>query len=76
MKVGKRVWPMCLVLLAVICVPLLVWVTLIAAFRQIFAEWRGIRGWLVSTNLTCSIDVDCPPGYQCIGDTCVPIQVR
>jgi hypothetical protein len=23
-------------------------------------------------SLTCSTDTDCPPGYVCVGGTCVP----
>jgi hypothetical protein len=26
----------------------------------------------MSANLTCNIDGDCPPGYQCIGGSCIP----
>lgn len=71
MKVGKRVRAVFLALLAGISVPLLVWVALVATFYQIFVEWRSTRAWLLSGSLACSIDADCPSGYQCIGGRCL-----
>ncbi len=71
-KVGKSVGAVFLALLAGVSMPLLVWVAIIIAFRQIFAEWRATRVQLLSGNLICSINADCPPGYQCIGGRCSP----
>ena len=70
-KVGKRAGAVFLVVLAGISAPLLLWVALAIAFEQIFAEWRSTRRQLLSGNLVCSIDTDCPPGYQCIGGRCL-----
>jgi len=71
-KVGKRAGVVSVALLAGIFVPLLVWVAIITAFRQIFAEWQATRPQLLSGNLACSIDANCPPGYECIGGRCLP----
>ena len=71
-KVGKRAGAVFLVVLAGISAPLLLWVAFILAFQQVFAEWRTTRPQLLSGNLICSIDTDCPPGYQCIGSRCLP----
>ena len=74
-KVGNRVEAVFLVVLAGISVPLLIWVAIIIALRQIFAEWRAARAQLLSGNLACSINADCPPGYECIGGKCLPMPV-
>ena len=75
-KVGNRVEAVFLVVLGGISVPLLIWVAVIIALRQIFVEWRVIRAGLLAGNLACITNIDCPPGYECIGGTCVPIQAR
>jgi hypothetical protein len=69
---SKRVGAVFLAVVGGISMPLLVWVAGIAALYQIFSEWRTTRTWLMSTNLTCNINADCPPGYQCIGGRCAP----
>jgi hypothetical protein len=72
MKITRGVWSVCLAMLVGFSFPLLLWVASIAAFYQIFSEWRATKTWLMSTNLACNIDADCPPGYQCMGSRCVP----
>ena len=72
MKMGKRVGAVFLAALGGIFMPVLVWVAMIAAFRQVFAEWRAIRARLLTGNVVCSINSDCPPGYECIGGRCLP----
>jgi len=71
---GKRVGAVFLAVVGGISMPFLVWVAGIAALYQIFSEWRATRTWLTSVNLTCDIDADCPPGYQCIGGRCEPVR--
>ena len=72
-KVGKRVGAPFLLLLVGISIPLLIWVAIITAFWQMYIEWRVTRAGLLAGNLICSLDADCPPGYQCIGGRCLPI---
>ena len=72
MKILKRIGALSLVVLASISVPLLLWMTIISDLRQILAEWRITRAQLLSGNLVCSTDIDCPPGYECIGGRCLP----
>lgn len=73
---GRQIGAVFLAILTGISMPLLVWVAGIAAFYQIFSEWRATRTWLTSANLTCNIDTECPPGYQCISGRCVPAQTE
>jgi hypothetical protein len=72
MKITRGIWSVGLAMLVGFSFPLLVWVAIISAFQQIFSEWRATKAWLMSANLTCNIDGDCPPGYQCIGGSCIP----
>jgi len=76
MKIVKRVGAVFLALLTGISVPLLIWVAVIIAFRQIFTEWRTIRAGLLVGNLVCSVNADCPPGYECMGGRCLPKPAR
>ncbi len=76
MKIRRGILSVCLAMLVGFSFPLLVWVAIISAFRQIFSEWRATRTWLTSVNLTCNIDAECPPGYQCIGGRCVPARIE
>ncbi len=71
-KVRNRVEAVFLAVLAGISMPLLIWVAVIIALRQIFAEWRTTRAQLLSGNLACSTNIDCPPGYECMGGRCLP----
>ncbi len=76
MKVAKRIGAALLAMLAGIFMPLLLWVALTVAFRRIFAEWRAIGAQLRSGNVVCSINSDCPTGYECIGRRCLPMYSR
>jgi hypothetical protein len=60
-----------LAMLAGIAVPLLIWAAIITVLRHMFIEWRTMRSGLLSGNLACSLDADCPPGYRCVGGRCV-----
>jgi len=40
-------------------------------YMTVGGSYRAIRGRGVK-QLGCSIDSDCPPGYICVGGTCVP----
>ena len=71
-KVGNRVGAVFLAVLAGISVPLLIWVAVIIALRQIFVEWRVTRAGLLAGNLACSTNIDCPPSYECMGGRCLP----
>jgi len=72
-KVGKRAGVLLLALLVGISSPLLILAAAITAFRQSYVEWRILRGGLLAGNLACSLDSDCPPGYQCIDGKCLPV---
>ena len=72
-KVLKRMMALGLALLAGMALPLLVWTAVFVAFRQLYAEWRSTRAGLLAGNLICSLDTECPPGYQCMGGRCLPI---
>ena len=69
----RQVGAVLLALLAGISVPLLIWVAIAVACRDLFVEWRIIRSGLLAGNLTCSLNIDCPPGYQCFNGKCLPI---
>lgn len=71
-KLVTRIWRVCLAVLAGIAMPLLVWVASAVAFRQMLLEWRALRPRLSSGNILCSLDTECPPGYQCAGGRCLP----
>jgi len=60
-----------LVVLVGVSAPFLIWVATIFCLRQIYKEWRVIRGWLQAKNFTCSLDTDCPPDYVCIDGRCI-----
>ncbi len=72
-KAGKKVGTALLVVLGSIFAPLLVWVAFCIAIWQVFVEWRTLRSHLLSGNLACSINTDCPPGYVCVGGRCMPV---
>lgn len=74
MKVLKRTGNLCLAVLACLSAPLLVWAAIIVALRQILAEWRCTRVQLLSGNLVCNSNINCPPGYECVGGRCLPKQ--
>ena len=73
MKMVKWIGTVLLAMLIGVFMPLLVWVALFVSFRQMFAEWRIIRARLLSGDVICSINNDCPSGYQCIGGRCLPM---
>ena len=63
------------VLLAVLCsllLPLILLAALGLAVHRIFIEWQYIRKRLLSGGVTCGINNDCPPGYECVGGRCIP----
>jgi ABC-type uncharacterized transport system YnjBCD permease subunit len=72
MKTTKSARAAFLAVLAGISAPLLIWVALVAAIRQVYAEWRVTRTQLHAGNVACSIKSDCPPGYHCIDGRCLP----
>lgn len=72
MKTVRRGGSVFLAGLVGISTPLLIWVAIVIALRQIFAEWRAIRCQLLGGNLVCNLDTDCPPGYACIDGRCLP----
>jgi len=74
-QLGIRGGTLLLALVGGILIPLLIWVVIGVGFRQLLAEWRDIRRGLLAGNLACSINVDCPPGYECAGGRCVPVSV-
>ncbi len=71
-QTGKRAGALLLTLLIGISLPLLIWIAVVIGFWQLFTEWRVLRGGLLAGNLACSINTDCPSGYQCIGGKCLP----
>jgi len=72
MILGKRIVALFLAVLGGILMPLLLWIGVIAAFRQIFTEWQATRRQLSSGNVLCSTTNDCPPSYQCVSGKCLP----
>ncbi|MDP2917706.1 MAG: hypothetical protein Q8O16_07255 [Dehalococcoidia bacterium] len=52
-----------------ILMPVLIWIGLGIAIRDLLRRWR--ESWLVST-LVCRFDTDCPPGWVCIAGKCMP----
>ena len=68
-KFGKRVGATFVAILLGINIPLLIWVAIITFFRQMYVEWRAFRAGL----LACSLNTDCPPGYQCVQGRCLPV---
>ena len=75
-KAGKRMSAISLALLAGIAAPLLIWAAIITVLRHMIIEWRAMRSGLMAGNLVCRLDVDCPPGYQCVGGRCLPAMSR
>lgn len=54
-----------------IFMPILIWVALSFAIRDILLEWRQRR---LPRGLVCRIDSDCPSGYVCVAGRCVPVR--
>jgi len=52
-----------------ILTPVLIWVGLAIAIRELLLQWRESR---LPSSLVCRIDTDCPPGYICVAGRCVP----
>lgn len=72
MNIAKLIGILFLALLAFVCLPLLMWIAVFIGLSQVFKEWRTTRPQLLSGNLFCSTDTDCPPGYICISGKCAP----
>lgn len=72
MNIAKLIGALLLALLALVCLPLLIWVAVFIGLGQVFNEWRTTRHQLSFGNLVCSTDTDCPPGYICISGKCMP----
>ena len=66
----KRVRNCTLALLLGLCAPLLIWVGAGVALYQRRRQANLVKQAL--PDLVCSIDADCPPGYVCVNDRCVP----
>lgn len=75
-KAGKRCGALCLVMLAGITAPFVLWAVNISHFRQVYLEWRAMRNGLVAGKLACSLSSDCPPGYRCLDGRCVPVMAE
>lgn len=75
-ELRNRVGTILLATLSSLFVPMLLWAAAIAAFWQMLTEWRVIRTQLFAGNVACSIDTDCPSGYECIGGRCLSRPVR
>ena len=48
--------------------PMLVWAASGAALYERRKEKNLLKQ---ASNLTCSIDADCPPGYACVNGRCI-----
>lgn len=55
-------------------VPVVIWVAGGVALYQASSQSRKRRELARAkvSNLVCSIDADCPPGYVCLNGCCVP----
>lgn len=52
--------------------PLLIWV---GNGIALFHRYRRVKAFQKAlTDLICSIDSDCPPGYICLSGRCVPVK--
>ncbi|RJQ39107.1 MAG: hypothetical protein C4555_03915 [Dehalococcoidia bacterium] len=49
--------------------PILVGLTIVKTLE--FWGLRTVRR--ASSNLTCSVDADCPQGFVCVGGRCIPL---
>ena len=58
-----------LAFLVTILMPLLIWVALGIAIRELLHRWSESR---LPPTLVCRIDTDCPPSYMCLAGRCVP----
>ena len=66
----KRLRNCMLALLIGCCTPLLIWVGAGTALYQRRKEKNPLKRAL--SNLVCSVDIDCPPGFVCVEGRCVP----
>ena len=58
-----------LAFLTTILAPVLIWVALAIAVRELLLRWRESH---LPSTMVCRIDTDCPPGYICLAGRCVP----
>ena len=65
----RRVRNCVLAILLGFCVPFLIW---IGAGVALYINRKEARMKKALGNLTCRIDSDCPPGYECINGRCIP----
>lgn len=68
----KRLRNCTLALLIGLCTPLLIWVGAGSALYQSRKQKNLVKRAL--TNVACSIDTDCPPGFVCVSGYCVSVQ--
>ncbi len=58
-----------LAFLTTILAPVLIWVALAIAVRELLLRWRESH---LPSTMVCRIDTDCPPGYICLAGRCIP----
>ena len=68
----KRLRNCMVALLMGLSAPVLIWVGAGAALYQSRKEVSLLKHAI--SDLACSIDADCPPGYTCVNGHCVPVK--
>ena len=58
-----------LAFLVAILTPILIWVALFVAIRELWLRWRESR---LPSILVCRMDTDCPSGFICLAGRCMP----